>query len=180
MCFNHIDYESNKTVNDFSCFFFQKQVLKMARSRGRPKKVVPESKKVSSSQRSVSNEISRNDTTTKNKIKKKSKTDYRNFRVYIYRVLKQIHKDRGINKKAIGIVNDLMLDVFERLAREASNLAGLRKNFGPRTTTMISSRELQSAVRLLLPGEFKRLRRYYEHYSYWSIFINESLFIFRF
>lgn len=43
-----------------------------------------------------------------------------------------------------------MNDMFERLAAEASRLT----NYSKRST--ISSREIQTAVRLLLPGELAR------------------------
>ncbi|KAI8503873.1 hypothetical protein Bbelb_188440 [Branchiostoma belcheri] len=68
------------------------------------------------------------------------------FGVYIYKVLKQVHPDTGVSSKAMGIMNSFVNDIFERIAAEASRLA----HYNKRST--ISSREIQTAVRLLLPG----------------------------
>ena len=43
---------------------------------------------------------------------------------YIYKVLKQVHPDTGISKKAMSIMNSFINDVFERIAgRIASDVA---------------------------------------------------------
>uniref|UniRef100_A0A914DIP8 Histone H2B n=1 Tax=Acrobeloides nanus TaxID=290746 RepID=A0A914DIP8_9BILA len=72
------------------------------------------------------------------------------FSTYIYKVLKQVHPDIGISSKAMSIMNSFVNDVFERLAGEASRLT----RYGKRST--ISSREIQTAVRLILPGELSK------------------------
>ncbi|KAI8496878.1 hypothetical protein Bbelb_255330 [Branchiostoma belcheri] len=72
------------------------------------------------------------------------------FGVYIYKVLKQVHPDTGVSSKAMGIMNSFVNDIFERIAAEASRLA----HYNKRST--ISSREIQTAVRLLLPGELAK------------------------
>ncbi|VDP10119.1 unnamed protein product [Soboliphyme baturini] len=69
---------------------------------------------------------------------------------YIYKVLKQVHPDTGISSKAMSIMNSFVNDVFERIASEASRLAQYNKR------STISSREIQTAVRLLLPGELSK------------------------
>ncbi|KRY76677.1 Histone H2B 7 [Trichinella pseudospiralis] len=69
------------------------------------------------------------------------------FASYIYKVLKQVHSDTGISNKAMSIMNSFVNDIFDRLAAEASRLA----HYNQRNT--ITSREIQTAVRLLLPGE---------------------------
>ncbi|XP_009896854.1 late histone H2B.L4 [Dryobates pubescens] len=79
------------------------------------------------------------------KSKRKSKKN-ETYSVYIYKVLKQVHPDTGISSKAMSIMNSFVNDIFERLASEASRLA----HYNQRST--ISSREVQTAVRLLLPG----------------------------
>lgn len=81
------------------------------------------------------------------KRKKKRKETYS---VYIYKVLKQVHPDTGISSKAMSIMNSFVNDIFERIANEASRLS----NHNGRST--ISSREIQTAVRLLLPGELAK------------------------
>ena len=70
--------------------------------------------------------------------------------VYIYKVMKQVHPDTGISSKAMGIMNSFVNDIFERIAGEASRLAHYNKK------STITSREIQTAVRLLLPGELAK------------------------
>jgi len=72
------------------------------------------------------------------------------FSIYIYKVLKQVHPDTGVSSKAMSIMNSFVNDIFERVAAEASRLA----HYNKRST--ISSREIQTAVRLLLPGELAK------------------------
>nr|XP_045590217.1 histone H2B-like [Procambarus clarkii] len=52
--------------------------------------------------------------------------------------------------KAMSIMNSFVNDIFERIAAEASRLA----HYNKRST--ITSREIQTAVRLLLPGELAK------------------------
>ena len=68
----------------------------------------------------------------------------------VYKVLKQVHPDTGISSKAMGIMNSFVNDIFERIATEASHLAHYNKK------STISSREIQTAIRLLLPGELAK------------------------
>ena len=77
--------------------------------------------------------------------KKKRKRRKESYSIYIYKVLKQVHPDTGISSKAMSIMNSFVNDIFERLAAEASRLA----HYNKRST--ITSREIQTAVRLLLP-----------------------------
>merc|ERR1712003_265324 len=72
------------------------------------------------------------------------------FSIYIYKVLKRVHPDTGISSKAMSIMNSFVNDLFERIAAEASRLA----HYNKRST--ITSREIQTAVRLLLPGELAK------------------------
>jgi histone H2B len=72
------------------------------------------------------------------------------YAIYIYKVLKQVHPDTGISSKAMSIMNSFVNDIFERIASEASRLA----HYNKRST--ITSREIQTAVRLLLPGELAK------------------------
>ncbi|KAI9005988.1 histone H2B [Gaertneriomyces sp. JEL0708] len=69
---------------------------------------------------------------------------------YIYKVLKQVHPDTGISNKAMSIMNSFVNDIFERIAAEASKLASYNKR------STISSREIQTSVRLVLPGELAK------------------------
>ena len=72
------------------------------------------------------------------------------YAIYIYKVLKQVHPDTGVSSKAMSIMNSFVTDIFERIAGEASKLAHYNKK------STISSREIQTAVRLLLPGELAK------------------------
>ena len=80
--------------------------------------------------------------------RRKARTE--NYSTYIYRVLKQVHPDTGISKKSMCIMNCFMKDVFEKLASEAGKLVRYNKRH------TLSSREVQSAVRLCLPGELAK------------------------
>ncbi|CAL9688573.1 unnamed protein product [Knipowitschia caucasica] len=72
------------------------------------------------------------------------------YAMYIYKVLKQVHPDTGISSRAMSIMNSFVNDLFERVATEASRLAQYNKR------STITSREVQTAVRLLLPGELAK------------------------
>ena len=72
------------------------------------------------------------------------------FSVYIYRVLKQVHPETGISKKSMSIMNSFINDIFEKVATESSRLVRYNKRH------TLSSREVQTAVRLLLPGELAK------------------------
>ncbi|KAF9408893.1 histone H2B [Podila epigama] len=80
--------------------------------------------------------------------RKKSRSE--TYSSYIYKVLKQVHPDTGISNKAMSILNSFVNDIFERIAGEASKLAAYNKR------STISSREIQTAVRLILPGELAK------------------------
>merc|ERR1712127_1162791 len=72
------------------------------------------------------------------------------FSVYIYRVLKQVHPETGISKRSMSIMNSFINDIFGKLAGDASKLVSYNKR------STLSSREVQSAVRLVLPGELAK------------------------
>ena len=81
------------------------------------------------------------------KNKRKAK---RTFSIYVYKVLKQVHPNTGISSKAMSIMNSFVNDIFERVATESAKLTKMNKK------STISSREIQTAVRLLLPGELAK------------------------
>merc|ERR1719266_968085 len=72
------------------------------------------------------------------------------FSVYIYRVIKQVHPELGVSKKSMSIMNSFINDIFEKVAGESSRLVRYNKKH------TLSSREVQTAVRLLLPGELAK------------------------
>ena len=88
--------------------------------------------------------------TPKSGDKKRKRRRKESYGIYIYKVMKQVHPDTGISSKAMSIMNSFVNDIFERIAAEASRLA----HYNKRST--ITSREVQTAVRLLLPGELAK------------------------
>jgi histone H2B len=82
------------------------------------------------------------------KVGKRKRTE--TFSVYIYRVLKQVHPETGISKRSMHIMNSFINDIFEKIALESSKLVRYNKKH------TLSSREVQTAVRLLLPGELAK------------------------
>ncbi|CAI0452750.1 unnamed protein product [Linum tenue] len=62
--------------------------------------------------------------------------------------MKEVHPEMRISAMAMSIVNSLMKDMFERIADEAATLTSRVS----RKQTM-SFREVQDAVRLILPGD---------------------------
>merc|ERR1712083_1006095 len=83
---------------------------------------------------------------TKGDKKKRKGKRKESYAIYIYKVLKKVHPDTGVSSKAMSIMNSFVNDLFERIAAEASRLA----HYNKRST--ITSREIQTSVRLLLPG----------------------------
>jgi len=72
------------------------------------------------------------------------------YSTYIYKVLKQVHRDTGISTKAMIIMNSFINDLFERIATKAGKLAASNKK------DVLTSREIRTAVHLMLPGELAR------------------------
>ena len=87
---------------------------------------------------------------TPKKADKSHKKRIESYSSYIYKVLKQVHPETGISKRGISILNSFVNDIFERIALEASKLSRYNKK------ATLSSREVQTAVRLLLPGELAK------------------------
>ena len=67
-----------------------------------------------------------------------------------WQVLKQVHPDTGISSKAMSILNSFIADIFEKIAVETASLARYNKK------PTVTSREIQTAVRLILPGELAK------------------------
>jgi len=103
--------------------------IKMAKTPSVGKKAAKTPKKVSAKRRSKRTE---------------------SYGSYIYKVLKQVHPNTGISKRGMSILNSFINDIFERIALEASKLSRYNKK------ATLSSREIQTAVRLLLPGELAK------------------------
>ncbi|PKU70864.1 late histone H2B.L4-like [Dendrobium catenatum] len=69
------------------------------------------------------------------------------YKRYVFRVLKQVHPGMRVSAQAMSVLEGMMRDMFERIAEEA---AQLNKYTGKVT---LSSKEIQDAVRLIMPGE---------------------------
>jgi histone H2B len=75
---------------------------------------------------------------------------HESYASYVFKVLRQCHPEINISKKAMAIMNSFVNDIFERVAHESSKLAAYNKR------STISSKEIQTAVRLILPGELSK------------------------
>ncbi|KAF6146482.1 hypothetical protein GIB67_037782 [Kingdonia uniflora] len=80
----------------------------------------------------------------------KSKKSVETYKIYIFKVLKQVHPDIGISSKTMGIMNGFINDISSKTMGEASRLARYNKK------STITSREIQTAVRLVLPSELAK------------------------
>ncbi|KAF8601343.1 histone-fold-containing protein [Ceratobasidium sp. AG-I] len=68
--------------------------------------------------------------------KKRKKSRKETYSSYIYKVLKQVHPDTGISNKAMAILNSFPASCSKK--------------------STISSREIQTSVCLILPGELSK------------------------
>ncbi|XP_024603412.1 histone H2B type 2-E-like, partial [Neophocaena asiaeorientalis asiaeorientalis] len=69
------------------------------------------------------------------------------FAAYFPRVLKRVHEGLSLSQEAVNVMDSFVKDIFERIANEAARLVRSSKR------STLSSRENQTSVRLLLPGE---------------------------
>lgn len=83
----------------------------------------------------------------KSGVKRRRKAHTDSYKIYSYKVLKQMHPDLGASTKSIVTMDNITKDVFVRIVNEASRLAMLNKK------KTITDREIRTAVRLILPGE---------------------------
>eukprot|EP00005_Dracoamoeba_jomungandri_P006219 CAMPEP_0174256606 /NCGR_PEP_ID=MMETSP0439-20130205/5833_1 /TAXON_ID=0 /ORGANISM="Stereomyxa ramosa, Strain Chinc5" /LENGTH=136 /DNA_ID=CAMNT_0015339305 /DNA_START=47 /DNA_END=457 /DNA_ORIENTATION=- len=82
--------------------------------------------------------------------KRRKKPKHDNYSTFIYRVLRQVHPDKGISKKGMAVMQSFVIDMFEKIASEASRVT----KYSHKST--LSSRSIQTATRLLLPGELAK------------------------
>ena len=82
--------------------------------------------------------------------KKRKKKRTESYSSYIFKVLKQVHPDTGISNRGMSIMNSFVNDIFDRISTEAGRLVRYNKR------GTLSSREIQTAVRLILPGELAK------------------------
>lgn len=65
-------------------------------------------------------------------------------------MLKQVHPDLKITKQAMLVCESMIRDMFERIAAEAARLVKINYS------KTLSSRDIQTATRLVLPGELAK------------------------
>ena len=82
--------------------------------------------------------------------KKRKAKRTESYQTYIHKVLKQVHPDIGVSKKSMSIMNSFIADVFQRIASEAGKLVAYNSK------ATLSSREIQTACKLVLPGELAK------------------------
>ena len=82
--------------------------------------------------------------------KKSNRKRVESYSSYIYKVLKQVHPETGISKKGMMVMNSFVNDIFDKVIGEAAKLVRYNKK------ATLSSREVQTAVRLSLPGELAK------------------------
>lgn len=92
-----------------------------------------------------------NEVETKVKSAKRRRKRKETYNRYIYKVLKEVCRNSGISTRAMGIMNDFMNDIFERIATEASQLCKKRKS------KTLTTRDIKTAVQLILTGELRKL-----------------------
>ncbi|XP_078394045.1 histone H2B type 1-L-like [Cetorhinus maximus] len=97
---------------------------------------------------SASRKVSKQSLTkvTKKPPKKWRKSRKQIYSTYVYRVLTQLHP----STKAMSIMKSFVVDIFEHITSEASHLIHYNKRH------TISVREIQSVVRLMLPGKLAK------------------------
>ena len=83
----------------------------------------------------------------KKKGKRKAKET---FSSYIHKVMKHVHPDHTMSSKAMSCMNSLVMDIFERIGSEAGKCVRYEKEM------TLSGRAVQSAIRLVLPGELSK------------------------
>jgi len=87
---------------------------------------------------------------SKKEAKKGGRKPRRTWNVYVSRSLKEIDSTLSLSSKTVKILNSFVSDMFERIATEAATLVRVNKK---RT---LGSREVQTAVRLVLPAELAK------------------------
>ena len=72
------------------------------------------------------------------------------FNLYIFKVLKLVHPEIGMSKRAMNVMNGFVHDTFDRIANEAGNIVKYNKR------STMDARAIQCACKLVLPGELSK------------------------
>nr|QBK85671.1 MAG: histone 2A-domain-containing protein [Marseillevirus LCMAC101] len=73
-----------------------------------------------------------------------------NFEIYIRRVLKQVHPDAGISGSALASLNNLVKITIQKI------MVAINRILLATGKKTINSRDVQDAIRLILPGEVRK------------------------
>ena len=85
------------------------------------------------------------------KVHRRRHKNFNSFTHYLYRVLQQTHDSEvSITKKAMSVMDSMMIDIFQRLCTESRKLVEYNKKH------TIGAKEVQSSVKLLFPGELSK------------------------
>lgn len=85
--------------------------------------------------------------------------DNNSFQTYIYRVLKEVKPELGISKKAMAQLNQILAELFEKMMDESRRLTLFTKK------QTLSSKDVETSIRLLYPGELGKLAVQYGRQS---------------
>lgn len=77
--------------------------------------------------------------------------DPSSFQTYIFRVLKEVKPTSTISKKAIHLINNILAELFLKIMSESRHLMIFSKK------QTLSSKEIESAIKLHFPGELQKL-----------------------
>ena len=77
--------------------------------------------------------------------------DGNSFQTYIFRVLKEVKPDLSISKQSMTLLNQILADLFDDMMDESRRLMIFTKK------NTLTSREVESAVKILFPGELRKL-----------------------
>jgi histone H2B len=72
------------------------------------------------------------------------------FGRYIHKVQQQVHPDLRMSKKTVSIMDSMVVDVYSRVLAESRRLLTASKK------KTLTSRDVQTAVRLCFPGELSK------------------------
>ena len=86
----------------------------------------------------------------KGRLTRSSEMRKETFVLSLYKLLKQLHPDIGISSKAMSFMNSIVNALFEKIAAEAGRLSFYSVRYS------ITSREVQTAVRILFPENMSR------------------------
>jgi len=83
--------------------------------------------------------------------KKLQLRDPKSFQTYIFRVLKEVKPELGIKKATMETIGFILIELFEKIMREARNLMIFSKK------QTLTSKEIETAIKLNFPGELCKL-----------------------